>query len=96
MTTKPKHGLVHSWLATELSVPGVRKSDALRDLNGELGTAYSLSRLGEWANGVRSVPDPVRQYMLRASISHVLHTHGRLNTLYLTDKQLDAIADALA
>ena len=64
--------LVASWLASELSVPGFGKMEALGDLNEALGTHYSISRLGEFANGRRPLPPAVRQYMLRGAIQHVL------------------------
>lgn len=87
--------LVASWLASESYVPGRAKPDALADLNEALGTAYSLSRLGEFANGRRPLPPVVRQYMLRGAIQHVLLANG-IDTMLIEDDRLDAIADALS
>lgn len=87
--------LVASWLASELSIPGFGKMEALGDLNEALGTHYSISRLGEFANGRRPLPPAVRQYMLRGAIQHVLLANG-IATMMILDARLDAIADALS
>jgi hypothetical protein len=85
--------LVQSWLDTEL-IPGRTKADALRDLNRVLGTRYQSNRLYEWISGARSIPDPVRDYMMRIAIEMVLYRNG-VPALSLSDAQAERIVDEL-
>lgn len=87
--------LVRSWLESDLSIPGRTKADALRDLNGELGTSYQQGRLYEWLLGKREPDRDTRNYMLRCCISSVLYRHG-VTPLSLSDGQLDRIAGELS
>ena len=86
-------GAVRSWIEMDLAIPGRRLTDALGDLNDELGTRYQPNRLYEWLHRRRPVPDAVRQFAARSAVGRVLRTHGVRAAL--TDAQLDAIADAL-
>lgn len=74
-------------------MPGMPLSEALRGLNEELGTRYTLRRLYEWLAGSRSIPRPVRDYMLRCVIERVLWQEAGVEGL--TDAQLDRIAERL-
>ncbi|MEO8101928.1 MAG: hypothetical protein ABI790_05345 [Betaproteobacteria bacterium] len=67
--------IIKAWQAV-VCVPGLDQAEALRQLNEELGTAYTASRLGEWRNGRRPMPDAVRAYMLAIGIGWLLHKHG--------------------
>lgn len=85
--------LIDSWLAVEL-IPGKTKADALREMNAALGTQYRSNRLYEWLTGKRPIPDPVRDYMMRVSIEHVLYRNG-VPALSLSDAQAEKIVDDL-
>lgn len=86
--------LIDTWLAVELCVDGMTKTEALADLNDALSTSYDLNRLGKWARGSESIPRPVANYMMRVGIEYALKKGG-VNTAMLSDKQLDRIADML-
>lgn len=85
--------LITSWLANDLATPGRRKIDAVRDLNAELGTAYTTSRINEWAQGLRMPAAAAQRYMAREAIAWVLRQERITG---LTDRQLDRIADRLS
>jgi hypothetical protein len=87
-------GLVAAWIDCMCSIPGFERADALADLNADLGTQYTASRLGEWINARRPIPDNVRQYMLRSAITYILRQHG-IATARLSDAQIDGLADSL-
>ena len=58
---------------------------ALNVLNRTLKTSYNLSRLGEWRNGKRPVPDPVRRLMLDTILPLALGSYT--NCTAITDKR---------
>jgi len=62
--------LVDTWL-TAVHEAGASTAQAVRDMNAELGTAYSQSRIGEWRHGARGPHLIARRYMLRISIAHL-------------------------
>lgn len=88
--------LVQTTLAT-LTIPGVTHGDAARmlvdGLNADLGTAYDTARLGQWRRGERAIPQPVQDWMLRASISHAIRQAGGVPPP--TDEAIDALATSL-
>ena len=86
--------IIDAWLAVDI-IPGRNQADALRDLNEALGTRYTDSRLGEWRNERRTMPNSVRAHMLAIGIERLLRAHG-LDPHDATDEQLDALAVALA
>lgn len=97
MTTQQnptKINLVESWLDFELSCPGFRKADALRDLNEALGKNYDMNRLNKWQRGDEAVPQPVQNHMLELSIQHILIKSGG-SAWDFTDDQLNMIAKML-
>lgn len=67
---------------------------ALNNLNEALSSNYTLSRLGEWRNGMRSVPEPVQRYMLQLALPHILREYG-ISLTSLDDNFINPIADAL-
>ena len=68
--------IVSAWLHASENLNGLSKPMALESLNKSLNTTYSLSRLGEWLNGKRLMPDKVRAYMLTEGIGVLLENHG--------------------
>ena len=63
-----------------ITVPGMTPGDASRELvesiNAELGTAYATNDLGKWRRAARSIPQPVQDWMLRASIAYAIKQCG--------------------
>ena len=63
-----------------LTIPGMTPGDAARELvdglNGDLGTAYSTNDLGKWRRAARAIPQPVQDWMLRASIAYAIEQCG--------------------
>ncbi len=68
-------------------------SEALAELNTDLRTSYSLSRLGEWRNGRRPIPPAVHRYLLRRVLEEAILDHN--GTPPREDADLDALAEAL-
>lgn len=88
--------LIDTWLAVEAE-NGLTNSEALRELNKEMGTRYRINRLYEWRAGKREVPRPARDYMLRMSIYAVLleELPYRFDRETCNDAVLDRIAARL-
>ena len=88
--------LVATTLAA-LALPGMTPGDAARllvdSLNADLGGDYDTGRLGQWRRGERAIPQPVQDWMLRASIAHAIRLAGGLPPD--TDEALDQLARAL-
>jgi len=63
-----------------LTIPGMTPGDAARELvdglNADLGTFYTTNDLGKWRRAARAIPQPVQDWMLRASISYAIKTCG--------------------
>lgn len=63
-----------------LTIPGMTPGDAARELvdglNADLGTAYSTNDLGKWRRAARAIPQPVQDWMLRASIAYAIKQCG--------------------
>jgi len=59
-----------------LTLPGMTPGDAARELsNGlksDLGMIYDATRIGQWRRGERAIPQPVQDWMLRASIAYAI------------------------
>ena len=89
------NNVIANWLANDLATPGRRKMDAVRDLNRETGGSYTLSRVNEWAQGLRQPGPAALRYMAREAVAYVLRRELG-STLALTDRQLDRIADGLS
>ena len=87
--------LIDAWLANDLSTPGRRQADAIRDLNEALGTRYTASRIGQFRRGERVPSARAMGYMARAAVSWVLLQEG-IKTTRLSDETLDRIADRLS
>ena len=62
--------LVDTWLEA-VHKQGVNTAQAVRDMNAELGTAYSASRVGEWRTGPRTPHHVARRYMLRIALAYL-------------------------
>jgi hypothetical protein len=80
-----------------ITIPGMTPGDASRELvegiNAELGTAYATNDLGKWRRADRAVPQPVQDWMLRASIAHAIAQCG--GTAPFDDADLDRLASML-
>ena len=80
-----------------ITIPGMTPGDASRELvegiNAELGTAYATNDLGKWRRADRAVPQPVQDWMLRASIAHAIAQCG--GTAPFDDADLDRLAAML-
>ena len=80
-----------------LTLPGMTPGDAARELsNGlksDLGMIYDATRIGQWRRGERPIPQPVQDWMLRASISHAIRKAGGVPPA--RDSAIDALARAL-
>ena len=63
-----------------LTLPGMTPGDAARELsNGlksDLSMIYDATRIGQWRRGERAVPQPVKDWMLRACIAYAIKTCG--------------------
>lgn len=90
-----KNNLIANWLANDLATPGRRKCDCVADLNRATGSAYTTSRINEWAQGLRQPGSAAQRYMAREAVAYVL-SRELGSTLMLTDRQLDRIADGLS
>lgn len=86
--------LLESWLAVVL-IPGMSTAQAIRDLNGELGTRYTPQDFGKWRRGDRPIPQPVQDYMLRCAIGYAIGQEIGSAVLALSDDALDRIADRI-
>lgn len=82
--------IIESWLAVVL-IPGMSTTQAIRDLNADLGTRYTPQDFGKWRRAARPIPQPVQDYMLRCAIGYALGESG----LSIHDDLLDEIADRL-
>jgi hypothetical protein len=82
---------------TAITVPGMSSGDASRSLvesiNAELGTNYATNDLGKWKRADRPVPQPVQDWMLRASIGHAIAQCGGIAPF--DDAGLDRLASML-
>lgn len=80
-----------------LTLPGMTPGDAAREivdgLNADLGTAYSTNDLGKWRRAARAVPQPVQDWMLRASIAYAIGQCGGIPPS--ADDNLDRLAAML-
>jgi len=56
--------------------PGDAARELVDGLNGDLGTAYSTNDLGKWRRAARAIPQPVQDWMLRASIAYAIEQCG--------------------
>ena len=63
-----------------IATPGMTPGDAARmlvdNLNYDLAAAYDTARLGQWRRGERGIPQPVQDWMLRASIAYAIKHCG--------------------
>jgi len=84
--------LVATYLA-QAARRGDTITEALAELNTDLRTSYSLSRLGEWRNGRRPIPPAVHRYLLRRVLEEAIRDHH--GTPPREDADLDALAEAL-
>lgn len=84
--------LVATYLA-QAARRGDTVSEALAELNTDLRTSYSLSRLGEWRNGRRPIPPAVHRYLLRRVLEEAIRDHH--GTPPREDADIDALAEAL-
>lgn len=64
------------------------------EMNKELGAKYTVSRIGEWRDGRRSLPDIVQRYMLQIALPRILRCHG-LDIISVEDEFIDPLVDAL-
>jgi|GEM_PF-5889261 len=67
--------IVESWIKSQTDC-GEPLQNAVDNLNKDLGTQYSTSRIGAWRDGKRSIPKPVTRYMIEAALYWVLKQHG--------------------
>jgi len=64
--------IVTDWAMFQNETNGLNQTQALQNLNAQLGTNYSPHRLSEWKKERRSLPTPVANYMLNAAVEHVV------------------------
>lgn len=80
-----------------LTLPGMTPGDAARELsNGlksDLGMIYDATRIGQWRRGERAIPQPVQDWMLRASIAYAIGQCGGIPPS--ADDNLDRLAAML-
>ena len=88
--------LVTTTLET-LTIPGMTPGDAARELaaglQSDLGMTYDAARIGQWRRGERAIPQPVQDWMLRASISYAIGQCG--GTAPPDEANLDRLAAML-
>lgn len=86
-----------STVFSAVTVPGMTPGDAAREIvqgiNTELGTAHDIKRLGQWRRAERAIPQPVQDWMLRASIAHAIAQCGGVAPF--ADADLDRLAAML-
>jgi hypothetical protein len=88
--------IIEAWQRV-VCIPGLSKTIALRHLNEDLGTRYSMSRLGEWRNDKVPMPREVRTYMLESGLIHLLKKHGiAISASKAVSDDIDALAADLA
>lgn len=92
---KIKINLVETWLTVALGGADRPPTYALEDLNEALETSYSLTRFNEWRRGDRSMPEPVRLFMMRQCVRYALHEALGKN-VYPTDEQLETFVELIA
>ncbi|QFT86881.1 hypothetical protein FIU88_18190 (plasmid) [Halomonas sp. THAF12] len=68
--------LIDSWLHVATAGDKHPKSEALAQLNRDLGTKYRPNRLYEWRAGTYPVPPHVQAYMLHAALSWIIQEEG--------------------
>ena len=80
-----------------LTIPGMTPGDAARELaaglQSDLGMTYDATRIGQWRRGERAIPQPVQDWMLRASIAHAIAQCGGIPPS--ADANLDRLAAML-
>ena len=80
-----------------LSIPGMTAGDAARELaaglQSDLGMTYDATRIGQWRRGERAIPQPVQDWMLRASIAYAIGQCGGISPS--ADANLDQLAAML-
>ena len=80
-----------------LTIPGMTPGDAARELSAglqaHLGMAYDAARIGQWRRGERAIPQPVQDWMLRASIAYAIGQCGGISPS--TDANLDRLSEML-
>ena len=88
--------LVTTTLET-LALPGMTPGDAARELaaglQSDLGMTYDATRIGQWRRGERAIPQPVQDWMLRASISYAIGQCGGISPS--AEANLDRLAAML-
>lgn len=62
--------LVAAWIA--VSERHATVHDALSLLNAATGGSHTTSRLGEWRDGKRAIPEPVQRHMRRIVLAELL------------------------
>lgn len=60
-------------------------TEAIDFIRDSLGREYTYSRLGQWRNGRRPVPAPVRNVMLNRTLHLLLSKHVNLPPDYRDD-----------
>lgn len=68
--------------------------EGIEELNEELGTDHSLSRLWEWRTGRRPIPAPIAHYMRLKSLRWALRQSG--GRAPKSDAALRALCDRLS
>lgn len=68
--------LVASWVQAERELHGNNLAQALRKLNGWLGTSYTHSRVSQWKRGIYTPQPKVLSLMLRRALPWMLKQSG--------------------
>lgn len=80
-----------------LTIPGMTPGDAARELaaglQSDLGATYDATRIGQWRRGERAIPQPVQDWMLRASVAYAIGQCGGIAPS--ADANLDRLAEML-
>lgn len=85
-----------------IEAAGETPANALRALNGELGTSYDATRIGQWRRGERPIPDKaqrvMRRWVLEAQLgmAKAAEIAPMLEPAYRPDIELEITASASA
>ena len=77
-----------------IATPGMTPGGAARmlaaGLQADLGMTYDSTRIGQWRRGERAIPQPVQDWMLRASIAYAIKQCGGVAPA--DDESIDRLA----
>lgn len=93
------NNIIESWVHTELNINGKTFMQAISEMNKELYSSYTNSRVREWRefrNGRgQNLPRRVRVYMGKIALKNVLSEAG-IDVDSLSTKKLNKIVERLS